>query len=246
MCLLNGKRILVTGAGDGIGKELTKSLMSGGTIVYAIGRTQSKLEKLQSECENSQNLHIKCLDVTNYDGVKEYVRSLPPLDGLVNNAGVAVIKPFLKLTPSEFDEQMEINQKGAFFMAQAVAHNMVNGKKSGSIVHVSSQASCLALANHSVYGMSKAALDYLAKSMALELGGYGIRVNCVNPTVVMTELGRKNWSDSAKAKVLLDRIPLRRFAECEDVIGPIKFLLSDDSSMVNATILPVEGGILSC
>ena len=158
---------------------------------------------------------------------------------------MAVIKPFLDISPADYDAQMETNLKAAYFVAQAAARNMVQHARAGSIVHVSSQASQAALANHSLYGMSKAALDNLAKNMALELGPHGVRVNCVNPTVVLTDMGRENWSEEAKARPMLDKIPLGRFAEVEEVVGPVLFLLGQQSSMVNGTTLNVDGGFLA-
>lgn len=115
----------------------------------------------------------------------------------------------------------------------------------GAIVNVSSQASQRALPNHSVYCSTKGALDMLTKVMALELGPHKIRVNTVNPTVVMTPMGKSNWSDPHKAKVMLDRIPLGKFAEVENVVDAILFLLSDRSGMTTGSTLPVDGGFLA-
>ena len=239
---LVGKNIVVTGGGAGIGRGVVTSLSALGANVYVISRSQANLDTLVC----SHNVVTKSLDITQYQVVRDYILSLPPLDGLVNNAATAVIRPFLEITTSDFDAQMDVNVKGNYFVAQAVAQNMVNNKKAGSIVHVSSQSSKAALAERSLYGMSKAALDNLAKNMALELGSHGIRVNCVNPTVVMTNLARDaGWSDPAKADTLLSKIPLGRFAEIDEVVGPILFLLSNSSSMVNGTTLPIDGGYLA-
>eukprot|EP00116_Pleurobrachia_bachei_P012859 sb/3473121/ len=153
--------------------------------------------------------------------------------------------PFLDLTPSDYDTVLNTNLKGAYFVAQAVARNMVQHGRKGSIVNVSSQASQAALSGHTLYGMSKAGLDNLTKNMALELGQHGIRVNSINPTVVMTDLAREHWGKPENGGPMLARIPLGRFAELQDVVGPVLFLLSDQSSMVNASCLPIEGGFLA-
>lgn len=237
----SGKNILVTG-GSGIGRAVCLALANANANVYVISRTPATLESLTAE---NAKIRTKCLDISDYSGVSDYVTSLPPLDGLVNNAAIAVIKPFLEVTPQDYYTQMEVNLKACYFVAQSVARNMVTHQTAGSIVHLSSQASLASLRDHSLYGMSKAGLDNLAKNMALELGCHGIRVNCVNPTVVMTPMGRGNWSDPAKAKAMLDNIPLGRFAEVEEVVGPILFLLSGSSSMINGTTVPVDGGFLS-
>lgn len=113
-----------------------------------------------------------------------------------------------------------------------------------SIVNVSSLAGISAIHGHSIYSATKAAVDMLTKSMALEFGKKyrNIRVNSVNPTVILTKMGRDNWSDPAKADPLLNRIPLHRFGEVEEVIEPIIFLLSNKSSFINGTVNVIDGG----
>lgn len=114
----------------------------------------------------------------------------------------------------------------------------------GSIVNVSSLASSRAFQGHSAYSISKAGVDMLTKSLSLELGAEGrsIRVNSVNPTVILTKMGRENWSEPAKAQPLLDKIPMKRFGEVSEVIEPIVYLLSDKSSFINGTQMLIEGG----
>ena len=112
-------------------------------------------------------------------------------------------------------------------------------------MNVSSLAGILAVPGHAAYSASKAALDALTKNWALEFGPRKIRVNSVNPTVIMTNMGRANWSNPAKAEPMLSRIPLKRFGEVKEVVDPIVYLLSDQSSFINGHILPVEGGFLA-
>lgn len=119
---------------------------------------------------------------------------------------------------------------------------MLERKVAGAIVNVSSQGSQVGLDEHAAYCMSKGALDQLTRTMALELGRQGIRVNAVNPTVVLTAMGRKAWSDPVKAAPMLARIPLGRFAEEVDVVNVIIFLLSQRAGMINGACVPVEGG----
>eukprot|EP00759_Apiculatamorpha_spiralis_P049608 PhF_6_TR4428/c0_g1_i4/m.5993/K03331/DCXR; L-xylulose reductase len=122
---------------------------------------------------------------------------------------------------------------------------MVSRRVRGSIVNVSSQASMIGLQDHTAYCSSKGALDQLTRCMALELGCHGIRVNAVNPTVVLTEMGILNWSDPAKAGPMLGAIPLHKFASSEDVSHVVLFLLSEKAGMVNGSVLPVDGGYLA-
>lgn len=131
-----------------------------------------------------------------------------------------------------------MNIKAAFNICQTVIPQIKDG---GSVVNVSSLASSRAFQGHSAYSISKAGLDMLTKSLALELAGR-VRVNSVNPTVILTRMGRENWSEPSKAKPLLDKIPMARFGEVQEVIDPIVYLLSDQSSFVNGTSLLIEGG----
>ncbi|KAK9499224.1 hypothetical protein O3M35_002301 [Rhynocoris fuscipes] len=238
---LKGKRVLVTGAGQGIGRALAKKLADCQANVTAISKTESELISLKSE---SPSINIITKDVTSTD-IKELVTNLGPFDCLVNNAAVALLEPFLDATESSFDTSFDINVKAPLRISQAVSKQMIQHNIKGSIVNISSQASKVALRDHVVYCATKAAIDAMTRVMALELGEYGIRVNTVNPTVVMTNMGRIGWSDPNKAKPLLDRIPLHRFAEVEEVVNTILFLLSDEASFINAVTLPIDGGFLS-
>lgn len=138
---------------------------------------------------------------------------------------------------------MNINVKAVFNVTQTVLPNIENG---GSIVNLSSLAGLRAFHDHSVYSSSKAAVDALTRSLTLELGPRGIRVNSVNPTAILTSMGRSVWGDKAKAEGLLNRIPLNRFGEVKEVTDAIVFLLSDSSSFVNGHYLRLEGGFSAC
>merc|ERR1719230_1512447 len=125
---------------------------------------------------------------------------------------------------------------------------MIERGVQGAIVNVSSQASMAALTDHTAYCTSKGALDHLTRMMALELGPKGIRVNNVNPTVVLTDLGRSAWTgpeNQEKADGMLSKIPMDRFAEVPEVVHPILFLLSNRSSMINGAMLPIDGGFVA-
>lgn len=138
---------------------------------------------------------------------------------------------------------MNINLKAVFNVTQALLPNIKNG---GSIVNLSSLAALRAFPNHSIYSASKAAIDALTRSFALELGARQIRVNSVNPTVVLTKMSIPNWSDPVKSETMKSRIPLHRFAELDEVTDPIIFLLGDQSSFINGHSLPIEGGCCAC
>ncbi|XP_061764673.1 L-xylulose reductase [Nerophis ophidion] len=238
-----GKRALVTGAGKGIGRATALALANCGAKVISVTRTQSDLDSLVQECPSITPV---CVDLADWGATEAALKNVGPIDLLVNNAAYANLQPFLEVTPEQFDQSFSVNVKAVLHVSQIVAAGMRARRSGGAIVNVSSQASQCALRNHTVYCASKGALDMLTKVMALELGAHQIRVNSVNPTVVMTEMGRSGWSDPEKAKTMTSRIPLGRFAEVDEVVNSILFLLSDKSSMTNGVSLPVDGGFLAC
>ncbi|XP_018417287.1 PREDICTED: L-xylulose reductase [Nanorana parkeri] len=236
-----GRRALVTGAGKGIGRATVKALRTAGAAVIAVSRSPEDLESLARECPGVETV---CVDLGDWSATEASMKSIGPVDLLVNNAGVALLQPCLDITQEAFDKSFAVNVRAPILVSKIVARQMVEHGVPGAIVNVSSQASQVALQDHAVYCATKGALDMLTKVMALELGPKKIRVNCVNPTVVMTDMGRANWSDPQKAAPMLNRIPMRRFAEVEDVVNSILFLLSDKSGMTTGACLPVDGGYL--
>jgi NAD(P)-dependent dehydrogenase (short-subunit alcohol dehydrogenase family) len=140
------------------------------------------------------------------------------------------------------DATMAINLRAVLVVSQIVAKGMIERGVPGSIVNISSMSSFQALPDHAAYAASKAGLDQLSKVMAVELGPHRIRVNSINPTVVMTEMGKRAWTDPNKGGPMLGRIPLQRFAECEDIASVVCFVLSDAAGMLNGLALRVDGG----
>ncbi|KAJ0060400.1 hypothetical protein NL108_010186, partial [Boleophthalmus pectinirostris] len=192
-----------------IGRATACSLSRCGAKVTALTRTQTDLDSLLLECPSIVPV---CVDLSDWGATAAALEHAGPFDLLVNNAACAILQPFLEVTPEKFDQLFSVNVKAVLHVSQIVARSMKARGSGGSIVNVSSQASQCALRDHTVYCSTKAALDMLTKVMALELGPYKIRVNCVNPTVVMTEMGRIGWSDAEKASAMKSRIPLGQFA----------------------------------
>lgn len=232
------RRALVTGAGKGIGRELAVMLRRFNAQVVAVSRTQSDLESLRDEigCE------IIKADIGDADEARRVAEEAGDIDLLVNNAAISILEPFLETRLDSWDKQININLRAILIISQIVAKNMIARGVPGSIVNVSSMSSFQALHDHAVYAMTKAGLDQLSNVMAVELGTHGIRVNAINPTVVMTEMGKKAWADPAKGGPMLARIPLGRFPECGDVASVICFVLSDAAGMLNGLALRVDGG----
>ncbi|CAH0558881.1 unnamed protein product [Brassicogethes aeneus] len=238
-----GKRVLVTGAAQGIGYGITKRLVELGATVVALDVSTEKLGQLKQEFPKIENISVNLKD---WNATKKAVTSVFPINHLVNNAGVAIVEPFLEVSEKNFDVSFDVNIKAVFNVTQTVIENLTSTNTPGSIVNISSQASQAALFEHSVYCSSKGAVDAFTRAVALEFGPKNIRINAVNPTVVMTELGRKVWSAPKKSEPMLAKIPMNRFAKIEDVVEAVIFLLSDKASMITGTCLPVDGGFLAC
>ncbi|XP_013114380.2 L-xylulose reductase [Stomoxys calcitrans] len=233
---MKNKTILVTGAGAGIGNDLCKQLAEAGANVVAVARSSEQLKELRSFNSSIKTFQV---DLKDWSQVRQTLANVPALDGLVNNAGIAIIRPFTELTEQDFDDTFDVNIRAVFNVTQTVLPKL---KENSSVVMVSSLAASRSFDGHAVYSATKAAVDSLTRSLALELGPRKIRVNSVNPTVVLTKMGRDNWSDPAKAGPLLAHIPQRRFCEVQEVVDAIVFLLSDKSSFVNGHHLNLEGG----
>jgi L-xylulose reductase len=233
-----GHRVLVTGAGKGIGRVTAKMLADEGADVIALSRSPEDLEALKAEigCET-----IAC-DLADPAATRRAAQSVQPLNLLVNNAGTTRLEPFLDATEETFDWLMAVNAKAPMIIAQETARDMIRRGHKGAIVNVSSMAAFQGVPDHAAYCATKGALDAMTRVMAVELGPHGIRVNCVNPVVTLTPMAVKAWSDEAKAASMLSRIPLGRFVEPEEVASVILFLLSDKAAMVSGSQILVDGG----
>jgi NAD(P)-dependent dehydrogenase (short-subunit alcohol dehydrogenase family) len=236
----SGERILVTGATKGIGRATAKLLAERGATIVAFGRDESELDSLRREIGSESH----AVDLSDPAATRAAARAVQPIDRLVNNAGTVTLQPFLETTAEAFEQQMAVNVLACLIIAQEVAKSLIARQKGGAIVNVSSVSSSLGFANHASYCASKGALDSLTMVMANELGPHGIRVNAINPTVVLTPMAVKAWSDPAKSEPLLKRIPMGRFIEPEEVAESIAYLLSDKASMVHGAMLPIDGGLL--
>ncbi len=236
-----GKRALVTGAGKGIGRVIAKHLHDLNAEVVALSRTQEDLDSLKEE--------IKCetitADLADASVAQRAAEEAGAIDLLVNNAGIALLEPFMEMSIDSLDKTLNVNLRSVAIITQVIARGMIERGSGGAIVNISSQASMRALWNHAAYCASKAGLDHLSRVMALELGQHNIRVNVVNPTVVLTPMGKMAWGDPAKSEPMMSRIPLNRFAEPEEVSDAVIYLLSDYASMIHGTMLPIDGGFLT-
>ena len=168
------RKILVTGAGKGIGRGLTHELVKHGAHVIAVSRTQADLDKLKSEL--GDKVTTITLDIANWDAVESALTEdvLQGVTGLVNNAAIAKLDKFIDAKPEDFDNHFNINVKAMMHIGQLVTRQMIKEKNGGAVVNVSSQASQAALENHTIYCASKASVDHLTRVMALELGPHNV------------------------------------------------------------------------
>jgi len=240
---LDGRRALVTGAGRGIGLAAAAALADAGADVTLVARTKSEIEAAASEIKTSGgNAQAAMLDVTDIEAVRAFVTKAEPFDILVNNAGSNRPAPFVEVKIEDFDFIMALNVRSAFFVAQAVAKRLVEAKKPGSIIHISSQMGHVGGPRRTVYCASKAAIEGLTKAMGVELGPHGIRVNALAPTFIETPMTRPFLKDENFKRSVLDKIKLGRLGQVEDLMGAIVFLASDASSLMTGASLLIDGG----
>ncbi|WP_424932344.1 SDR family oxidoreductase [Amaricoccus macauensis] len=235
------KRVIITGAGKGIGRATAQALAARGAEVVAIARTPSDLDSLAKET-GAKTILTNLADTSE---ARAAMKEAGTADHLVNCAGTNVLESVLEMTETGYETVMGINLRAALICAQAFAHARVEAGGGGSIVNVTSIAGHRGFAEHMAYAASKAGLEGASRVMAKELGPHGIRVNCVAPTITLTELAAAAWSDPAKSEPMMVRHPVGRFAEVEHVATTIAMLLSDDSAMVTGAVLPVDGGFLA-
>ena len=232
------RTILVTGASGGIGGATVRQLAAANADVIASGRSQSALDTLAAET----GCRTLSLDLASDPDVGAALGGLD-LWGLVNCAGFGgEIATPMDTDMAVFDKVMRINTRSALLVTKHASRSMVRLGRGGAIVNVSSQAALVALPGHISYGSSKAALDNITRVSALELGPHGIRVNSVNPTVVMTPMSAGYWGQPEIAGPFLSQMPLGRWATEAEIAAPIVFLLSDAASMITGVSLPVDGG----
>jgi L-xylulose reductase len=235
---LEGKPVLVTGASGGIGGETVRQLVAAGADVIASGRNDAAL----SELAKTTGCRALPFDLASEDSVRGALDGLD-LWGVVNCGGFGgEIATPVDTDIAVFDKVISINARGALLVIKYAARAMIRLGKGGSIVNVSSQAGLVALPGHISYGSSKAALDNITRVSALELGKHGIRVNSVNPTVVMTEMSAFYWGRPDIAGPFLEQMPLGRWATESEIAAPIVFLLGDGASMITGVSLPIDGG----
>jgi NAD(P)-dependent dehydrogenase (short-subunit alcohol dehydrogenase family) len=240
---LDGKRALVTGGGRGIGLASASALAQAGAHVTLAARTKAEIEDAAAAIRaRGEKAEALVLDVTDLDAVRDAIAAAEPFDILVNNAGTNRPKFLMDVTVEDYDVIMGLNVRAAFFMAQAVARRLIETKRPGSIINISSQMGHVGAARRTVYCASKHAMEGFTKAMAVELAPHNIRVNSLGPTFLETPMTRPFFENKAFRDEVLAKIKLGRLGQLHEVTGAIVFLASEASSLMTGAALVVDGG----
>jgi NAD(P)-dependent dehydrogenase (short-subunit alcohol dehydrogenase family) len=244
---LGGKISLITGAGRGIGRATALALARAGSDVALVSRSKDQLDMVAKEIQDlgrkaltfpadlTQTQHLPSLTA-------KIARTMGTIDILVNNAGINIPQDSVDVTEEAWDAVMNINLKGAFFLAQAVGKVMIAQGRGGRIINISSQTGSVALAKRAVYCASKAGLNLITKVLAMDWAPHGILVNAVAPTFIETELTRDFLADPEFRKYALAKNLLKRFGKPDDVAGAVLYLASPIANMVTGHVLLVDAG----
>ncbi|WP_341894624.1 SDR family oxidoreductase [Ferrovibrio terrae] len=244
---LKGKVAVVTGASSGLGERFAELLSSAGAAVALAARRTDRLKTLADRITANGGTAITVkLDVNDYDNIQgafaEIAGRLGGVDILINNSGVSKQARITDVTPDDYDFTMNTNTKGAFFVAQAAAKDMIARKAEGRIINIASVAGLKVLSQLSVYCMSKAAVVQMTKAMALEWARYGINTNAICPGYIETEINRDYWATPGGQK-LIEMLPRRRVGDAKDLDGLIMLLASSEARFINGAIIAADDGL---
>jgi NAD(P)-dependent dehydrogenase (short-subunit alcohol dehydrogenase family) len=243
---MTGRRVIVTGAGSGIGKATAVLLSQLGASTVLVGRSLEKLQDTQAMI-GTERSEVERFDFTQVDEIVDWLKSLSArlgrIDGLVHSAGIQSFNPLRSISVKALERLLRVNTTSAAMLVKGMQLQDV-GADSGSIVLISSTAAIKATPANGLYGMSKAALLSMVKTFAMELVSRRIRLNAVVPALVETEMvdGVRNTMTAEAFQALIDKHPMG-IGEPLDVANAIAFLLSDASRWITGVALPVDGGV---
>ncbi|SDI00983.1 SDR family NAD(P)-dependent oxidoreductase [Alteribacillus bidgolensis] len=243
---LEGKKVIITGASKGIGKEIALQLAGLGADLALTARDERELDAVKKQIETyGGNAEIFPFDLMNTEKIPDLVKSIHQefgqIDVLINNAGINITKPAAEINEVDWDKVIDLNMKSAFFISQAVGKYMI-AQKQGKIINMSSQMALVGYYNRAPYCSSKGGVSQMTKALAIEWASHQVNVNAIAPTFIETPMTAPMFEDEEFRKEVLSRIPLGRLAKTEDLMGAILYLASDSSNMVTGQTLAVDGG----
>jgi 2-deoxy-D-gluconate 3-dehydrogenase len=247
---LKGKSGIITGGGSGIGRAIAKGLVQAGAEIVIAGRNRERLEKAANEIRPFGGLVVPVqVDISKIGDIKNLVdrtvKEFGKIDFLFNNAGIIRRSSSEDFSEKDWDETININLKGPFFLAQTVARVMISQKRKGKIINTSSLSAVQGGKRVPAYAASKGGLAQVTKSMANDWAKYNILVNAIGPGWVKTELTEPLQQDKERFSEITNRIPLGRWADPDDLVGAAIFLASDASDYITGQTIFVDGGWLS-
>jgi NAD(P)-dependent dehydrogenase (short-subunit alcohol dehydrogenase family) len=242
------RRALVTGTSTGIGRMISLTLSRAG---YDLAITELDTawltELLQHPDFEGRTVVPVRLDLREQASIDaafdQALEGLGEIDLLVNNAGRALHKPVVDVTWDEWDDIINTNLRGTFFLSQRFGRHCLERRRAGSIVSLASTHGVIGIANRSVYGISKAGVSHLTRMLAIEWAEHDIRVNAIAPTTVLTPSREQMLSDPKVRAAMLERIPTRRFATMEEVAAAVLYLASPAAASITGHTLLVDGGL---
>lgn len=242
---LAGKTALVTGASSGFGRHFAQVLARSGARVAVTARSRARLEPAAAEFAGRGGeavlLSMDVRDRASIAGaVQMAISELGQIDVLINNAGIAMSRDALDWTEHEWDEVLETNLSGAWFVAQAVARHMA-ARQQGSIINVASVLGVRGSGRAAPYVVSKHGLIGLTRALAVDMARHGVRVNALAPGYFVTEM-TGDFLASRHGQAMLQRVPMRRFGELDDLDGPLLLLASTAGRYLTGAVVPVDGG----
>ena len=242
---LTGKRVLLTGASSGLGRHFAPTLARAGAHVVLAARSVDKMQTIATDIENAGgSCEVVSLDVRSRDAIRACIDALEataPIDVLVNNAGIAIVKSPDQLTDADWDAVYETNLRGAWVLSQELIKRRLADGRECSIVNIASVLGMRGIGHVAPYAAAKAGLINVARDISTDLASRGIRVNAIAPGYVETEMNR-DWLKTEGGERLRMKIPARRFGVPADLDGALLFLSSDASRYLNAAVITVDGG----